>query len=213
MTRISRFNIAAVLYMSAIISLTIAGFWVYNLYQHTFDMNFQVTRDYQTIQAANQSLLAINNVALEVSIFLISKDVNAISKISPLIISANANIAALQQLIQDNPVEIQIFNHLQPLVEKKISFLQRIMTEYTSGNQAAALQLAASKDRIQLTERINQLILDIKKIEMEQMNQSSAAYDQYKIDANKFFILFRTINILLFIFLYLYIRQYLKRYN
>lgn len=111
----------------------------------------------------------------------------------------------------DNAEAQRIFDKLKILFDKKIQFLQELFSIYSSGNKSAALNLAGSKDRLELTNNIHQMIILIKQLESGQLEQETSTYLLYKSNADRFLIFAGIFNVLWFLFIYLYVRRYLIR--
>ena len=194
--------------LTAILSLTLSGIWVYNLYQQVYDVNMDVVTTYQTIRAANQSLVSLDEAAIDVRAFLISDDSNIIKKFPETIITAQLNIETLHQLISDNATELQVFNKLQPLVDAKIAYLEKIIFLYRSGNKTAATTLSADRNRVASSRDIYNLITEIKKLEVGQLDEAAPTYLLMKNEADRFFILFGIVNILWLLLAYICMKRY-----
>lgn len=194
-------------FLGAILLLILSGVWVYSLYQSAYEKNAEIIATYQTIRAANRVLLSIDQGTMDVSAFLISKNEDYIKKIPEIIISAKLNIETLQQLIQDNPAEVDIFNKLKPMFDSKVEFLQKIVAAYSSGNQSTIFQLANTKERFELVNDIHQILIFIKQYENGQLEQGTPIYLQEKYQADKFFIILGVLNILLFLIIFYFFQK------
>lgn len=206
-------NVVSTLFLIVILSITLSGIWVFNRYQSIYDMNLDLMTDYQTIRAADQAILSINEASVAVSAFLATNDEEEITKLPEDIISAQLNMQTMRQLINDNKTEQNIYNKLLPMIKKKIEFLQNIIQLYKSGNKQAAFQLASDKSRFPLSDEISRLIIDIRKIEIGQIQQLTPAYQLNKINADMSFIIIGLLNILLLLFTYLLMKQCINRTN
>jgi len=203
-------RLAIILCLAAVCLLTVSGILGYLRYAQAFESNAEVIKSYQTIRAANQALISLDEASLEVSTFLFSKNTTGIKNLPELIISAQLNMTTLHALIQDNPIEIKLYNEMRPLFNKKIAILNQTIAIYAAGNNDSALQFASDADRLQLTVSISQLLFEIKKIEIGQLDHSMALYKLKKIDADKFFIFLGSLNVLFLIFNFMFMRRFLE---
>jgi CHASE3 domain sensor protein len=169
--------------------LTIGGLYSYSEYQRSFQMSHHIIESYQTIRAANQTILSVNEASAEVSALLLTSNLDTIQNLPELIVSAQINLAALK-----------------PLFENKIAFLQSVVTEYSKGNQAGAIAIASDKNRLALTHQINQLIIDIKHIEIGQLETTTMKSQVKKIRADRDLILAYTVSLLLLLITYAIIK-------
>jgi CHASE3 domain sensor protein len=186
--------------------LTIGGLYSYSEYQRSFQMSHHIIESYQTIRAANQTILSVNEASAEVSALLLTSNLDTIQNLPELIVSAQINLAALNQLIQDEPSQLKFYAALKPLFENKIAFLQSVVTEYSKGNQAGAIAIASDKNRLALTHQINQLIIDIKHIEIGQLETTTMKSQVKKIRADRDLILAYTVSLLLLLITYAIIK-------
>ena len=67
----------------------------------------------------------------------------------------------------------------------------------------------SNPDRLALTNKISQLIIDIKHIEMAQLEKAKPIYQLNKTTANKSFILLGTLNLLLLLITFIVVRPLL----
>jgi CHASE3 domain sensor protein len=200
-------RITIILFLISILTTFVTGFWAYHKYQSALQVNADIIESYQTLRAANQSLLSINEASMNVSTYIITNDTNTIAKIPELILSAQINLAALNQLIQDTPEQLKISKELTPLFDEKITFLKKITAESAAGNKEMLVKTAEDPNRLVLTNHIIQLIIDIKKIEAAQLENSIRTLQLNKVNANNFYILSGSLDILLLLLSYFCMRR------
>ncbi len=192
----------ALMLISAVFLMT-SGMWVYALYQKAFKENNDVIASYQTIRSINRILLSVNEVALDISSFIITGDRKFINKFPHIVTSLQVDLSTLAQLIQDNPTEVEMTNQLSVMVGKKIGFIQSIMNSNTLNNKNL---LSSDPNRLKLTDSINQLIQNIKDIEMTQLEKITPEYQSSVNKANRDFILLGSLNVLFILISFLFIR-------
>ncbi len=185
-----------------IVAIAIFNFLTFYEYQSLFRVNNDIIESYQTIRAANQVIISINEAEIKVGGLLLGNDENGVKNLPEIIISAQVNMTTLNQLIQDNQMEIDFYKQLKPLFDEKVHFLQNILIKYSAGDQAGAIQAGSDKNRLQLTEKISQLIIEIKKIEVSQLENNRAKLDNDMMLANALFILVSLITLGLLMFCY-----------
>ena len=93
-------------------------------------------------------------------------------------------------------------------MEKKIAFLEKVIALSKAGNHDAAVKLAAGKERILTSKAINQVFINIKKVERGELDQATPIYKLYEYDANRYFILVGLINIVVLLIIYIGMRRY-----
>jgi CHASE3 domain sensor protein len=184
------------------VAIAIFNFLTFYEYQSLFRVNNDIIESYQTIRAANQVIISINEAEIKVGGLLLGNDENGVKNLPEIIISAQVNMTTLNQLIQDNQMEIDFYKQLKPLFDEKVHFLQNILIKYSAGDQAGAIQAGSDKNRLQLTEKISQLIIEIKKIEVSQLENNRAKLDNDMMLANALFILVSLITLGLLMFCY-----------
>lgn len=199
------------LFFLGIVLLTIGGISYYLMLQSTVKANGDVEQTYQTIRAADQSQLAIDEAAMDVGRFLNTTDLGQMSNLPELIISAQINLKALDQWIQGDENEQRMMAELKPMFNKKIDFLNKVVTQFTSGDKAGAMQTAADPERIKLTQQINQKIIDIKHIEVLQLEDLKLNYQKNLQTSILIFISFGIICEFLFLISYIVLRHHLKK--
>jgi CHASE3 domain sensor protein len=184
----------------AIAFVTICNLIAFGEYQNLFKINGDVIESYLTIRAANQTLISVNEASQKVSSFLFAGDNEGINNLPQIIISAQVNLATLKQLTADNAEQTAIYNNLKSIIDQKISYLNNVYGTLSSGNRDAALQLASDKKRFQLTTQIGQSIIDIKKIEANQLEDNHNKFISNLKIANALFLIIGTFSIALLIF-------------
>ncbi len=173
---------------------------------------YDLIESYQTIRAANQTIISINEAALSISTFLQSKDDEILKKIPQFIISAEINFQTLKMLVSDNSIQTTIANELTPIFMNKIIFLNQIINEYTAGYVQQAIQIASDKIRLKKTYEIEQLLIKIKQEEIRQLNASEASLSSYKNSFLKMITLMGIITGFVFLFCFISLNSYLKKY-
>jgi CHASE3 domain sensor protein len=181
--------------------------WIYHLYQVALNSNANMIESYQTIRAANQSILSLQEAELGVNYFVLTGDKEAIKKLSENIISTELNIETLHKLTTDDATEIRLFNILKPLIDEQIQLLQKIVSVYQTRNQQAAIQLVRNKDSLLKNKKIYQLIIDFKQIEQGQLEQATPIYALNKYNADRVYILSGIFNVTMLLLIYLYMRR------
>jgi CHASE3 domain sensor protein len=193
----------------ALLFCCIVSYLQYNRLSKSYN---NLIQSYQTIRASNQSLISIDEAALSLSTFLQTKDTEILQKVPQFIIAATINFETLKQLVRDNNAQTEIVNKLTPLFENKISFLNQIMDRYSKGKVQEAFQIAGDKDRLRKTSEIAQLLIQIKQMEITQLNDSNESLKIYKHHA---YILISYIGILtgvLFLACFICLNKYFKKY-
>lgn len=213
MTSKTKKNFICTLFLFEIIFFIFSGVWVYCLYDKVFVASEDMVTSYQTIKAANQAVLSINEAGLDVNAFLVAHDPSELQNLTNAIVSARLNVVTLQQFISDNQTEMQLFAKLQPLLERKIAFLNKVVELSKSGDEAGAVKLAADKERVIVSKAINQVLIDIKKIESGQLDQATPVYKLDEFDANRYFILAGLINVVVMLLIYIGMRHFCSREN
>jgi len=206
MSNIRRY-IAITLMLASAALLTVSGIWVYTLYQKAFEDNSDVVESYQTIRAINRTMLSVNDASLNVSSFIITSDRKFINKLPNLIISIRVNLATLAQLIQDDSTEVEMTRKLNVMIDKKIEFLQSVIKLNNGYNKN---KLISNPNRLELTYSINQLMVEIKKIEIGQLERAMPVYQLSINKANRAFILLGSLNVLLILISFVFTRPLLS---
>jgi CHASE3 domain sensor protein len=184
-------------------TVLIAGnYATYLEYKNSINFNLKRLESYETLKLANQSLLSIDEAALQVSTLLLTHDSTIVKDLPRVIISAKLNYAALIQII-DTPAQIQMLIKLTPLFEKKIQFLQSIIAEYNRNNFQQALLIASDPIRINLTKNMIELLIGIKLIEMDELYQAQKNYEIALSKTNHSFFMVNVISVILLLFCFL----------
>jgi CHASE3 domain sensor protein len=183
-----------------IIVITVGNLITYSEYQNLFRVNNDILESGQTMRAANQAIISLHEAGMKVSAFIIADDLEGMKNLPETITSAQLNLDALKPLIQDTKGQIDAFDEAMPLVKEKLDYLGKIYLAYQANNKAEARRLASDKTRFDLTNKINQKILIIKKIEMSQLEDSRSKLHDNIIIANSLFMLMNIISIGLLIF-------------
>jgi CHASE3 domain sensor protein len=198
------------LFLTAIILLLISGISAYHKFNYVMRVDNDISQSYQTLRAANQSLLSIDEAALEVSTFLLTNNLDAIKNLPEIIVSAQVNYLTLMKLTQDNVNQAQIAKVLKPIFDEKIESLKNIISAYNADNKEAAVKISGDTNRLTKTSQIIQSIIDIKKIEIGQLERSLRQVNLDKEAANSFYIVVGSCNVSLFLFIFVCVRRYLN---
>jgi CHASE3 domain sensor protein len=185
-----------------IVAIAIFNFLTFYEYQSLFRVNHDIIESYQTIRAANQVMLSINEAGLKLGGMLYANNETGVKNLPEIIISAQLNLKTMDQLIQDNQIEKDFYSQLKPLFDEKIQFLQNVISKYSAGDKAGAIQIASDPNRIALSEKIGQLIIEIKKIETSQLEDNHMKLTCDMTLANALFILVSLITLGLLMFCY-----------
>jgi CHASE3 domain sensor protein len=185
-----------------IVAIAVFNFLTFYEYQSLFRVNNDIIESYQTIRAANQVIISINEAGLKVGGLLLGNDETGVKNLPEIIISAQLNMTTLNQLIQDNQMEIDFYKQLKPLFDQKVQFLQNVLAKYSAGDKAGAIQIGSDPNRLLLTEKIAQFIIEIKKIETNQLEDNRTKLDTDMMVANALFILVSLITLGLLMFCY-----------
>ena len=206
MTRSLNKYIAITLILATAVSLTISGMWSYTLYQKAFKHNNDVIETYQTIRAINRMLLSFDEAALDVGSLIITGDTKYTKKLPELIISIQVNLKTLTQLIQDDATETEIAKKLNSLINKKIEFLQETMKLHLVDKSKSSSLI---KNRLEFADTISELLIEIRNIEIGQLEQAIPEYQLSLIKANQSFILLIIFNVVLILLAYAFTRPLL----
>jgi CHASE3 domain sensor protein len=183
-----------------IIVITVGNLITYSEYQNLFRINGNILESEQTLRAANQAIISIHEAGLKVSAFLLADDGEGMKNLPETITSAQLNLDALKPLIQDTKGQRDAFDELTPLVDEKVTNLNKIFAAYRAGDKAQARRLANDKGRFDLIGKITQKLFIIKKIEVQQLDDSRSKLHDEIIIANSLFMLVNIIIIILLIF-------------
>ncbi len=194
-----------------IIVITVGNLITYSEYQNLFRVNSDIMDSGQTVRAANQTIISIFDGTIKISAFIMADDNNGMKSLPETITSAQLNFNALGPLIQDTKDQVEAYNAATPLVKEKLDYLTSVYTAYKNGNKAEAMRLANDKSRFDLSDKINQKIYIIKKIEMSQLSQSRTSLHNHIIIANSLFMLINIISIALLIFCLYKITHYERK--
>jgi CHASE3 domain sensor protein len=197
MTLKSRKRLSIGLLLISIIVLMLSGMWVYSLYQSAFSENIEVVKSFQTVRAANRTQLAIDEVDLNISSFLITHENSSIQKLAESIITIQLNIRTLAQLTQDDPTEIQILNKLQPLIDNKIKFLNELQSNYVANQNNTSVNLISDPNRLPLSAQIISNLAALRNIEISQLDEATPRYELNINTANRYFCVLGILNIFL----------------
>src|SRR5690348_4928928 len=96
MNKVLHRNLISYFFLSGIILLSVFGIILYMQYSQLSNTYNYTIDSYQTIRAANQSLISIDQAALGVSSFLLTKDTESLSQIPNFITAAEANFVTLK---------------------------------------------------------------------------------------------------------------------
>jgi CHASE3 domain sensor protein len=203
-------NTALFLFFIGIVLLTFGGLYYYFQLQCSLKFEGDVQQSYQTIRAADQAQIAIDEASMDVGRFLNTTDATNIGNLPELIISAKINIEALTQLTDDNADQQNSLKEMQPLFEKKLTFLNKIVSQYAAGDQAGAIATASDKDRTILTKQIVQKIIDVKHNEVQQLQDFTFKFHNELEKAKLIFLSVGIICVFLFLVSYIVLRRYLK---
>jgi CHASE3 domain sensor protein len=169
---------------------------------------------YQTIRAINQTVISIDEGALNISIFLQTKETNTLKNIPENITNAELNFEKLQQLLDDDPETAQenLLEKLTPLLQIKISFWKKVLSEYSTKNVENLFNIASDKNSLTLTQNIKDDLIGIKKIEIKQLNIKEYYYNVDKIGIKKILIFVGLLCAFFFICSFTLLYKYLKEY-
>ncbi len=206
MTKPIRKHCIIIVFLITIVSLLTSGIWTYSLYQQAIKANDIVITSYESIRAINRTLLAINDAALDVDALLLTKNKINIKKIREEIIAIQVNVETFSLLVHKQPIESQIFKATTPLIEQKIKFLQQVLKEYSSLDKKLDIHLMSDKSKFPLTDKINQLMLNIRIIKTDQLNTAMNQYQHFINIANQSFISLGLLNMIL-IFLSFFLKR------
>lgn len=205
-------KLISLFFLFSIISL-IAFFLVsYFQYYRLFSTHKSLIKSYQTIRAVNQTLISLDEAALNTSLFLQDRVKENLNIIPESIITAQLNFETLQQLVQDNPEEINILVKLTPLLQTKILFWKRITTEFTAGNYDTIYQIITDKNRVRLTKTIREYLIAIKQLEIKQLERNEIDLLDHKMDAKKIVIFMGLLCAFFFVCSFALLDKYLKTY-
>lgn len=210
MFKLLRRNIANTLILISAISLIISGVYIYILYQNAFRDTNDVIETYQTIRAINRTLLSVNEAALDMSSFIITGDEKFRKKFPEVIISIQVNLATLSQLVQDDPIEVEMNKKLSVMVNKKIEFIQSAIKLPSFTDKKALSSLISNPNRLELTYSINELINKIRHIEIDKLEKAKPNSQFSITKANRMFILLGSLNVLLILIVYIFTRPFLN---
>ena len=205
-------NLISIFLLMGVVTLAFCGIVSYLQYFRLSQSNNELIQSYQTIRAANQSLISIDEAALRVSSFLQTRDASALTQVPQLITTASVNFETLKQLVNDNVQQTELANELSPLFSKKIMFLAKISSEYSSGNIEQALQTASDENRLKQTNEIIQLVVEIKQIEIKQLDGTNANLKIYKMKAWQMIKFLGILSGFLFLCCFYLLNRYLEKY-
>jgi CHASE3 domain sensor protein len=203
-------NTILFLFFIGIVLLAVGGVYYYFQLQWALKYESEVQQSYQTIRAANQAQISIDEAAMDVGRLITTTDATSIGNLPELIISAKINLEALTQLTDDNADQQNSLKELQPLLDKKMEFFNKIVAQASAGDHSSAITIANDPERITLTKSIVQKILDVKHIEVLQLTKFT---DLFHSELRKAKLVFLTVGILcefLFLISYIVLRRYLK---
>jgi len=203
---ISLFFLLSILALIAFCSVS------YLQYQRLYCTHKNMIESYQTIRAVNQTLLSLDEGALNISLFLQDKDMSILNSIPDNIISAELNFETVVQLVQDNDEEKAAVAKLTPLLRDKIVFWKEIVTEFSTKNLEGIYQIASDKNRLKLTSDIKQLLMGIKQVEVDQLNDNEQILLATKKDMRKILIFMGLLCAFFFVCSFTLLNKYLKTY-
>ncbi|MES2218012.1 MAG: CHASE3 domain-containing protein [Pseudomonadota bacterium] len=198
------------LFFIGIVVLTIGGMFFYWQLQHALRFEKDIQTSYETINAANQAALSIDEAATDLTRFLNTTDADNIGNLPKLVISVKINFAALDQLTRDNTDELNIIKDIKPLVDKKIVFYNTIIAQYATGDKASAMQTSADKERLNINKQIIQKIIEVKHIEVLQLQEAKFNFQNGLQKAEFIFLSTGILCEFLFLISYIVLRRYLK---
>jgi CHASE3 domain sensor protein len=204
-------NCLLFLFFTGIVILMGGGIWFYLQLQHALVREVDIQESYQTIRVADQAQIAIDEAGMDVGRFISTTDITNLANLPQLVIAAKINLEALNQLIQDNPDEQKIFKELQALFDKKIEFFTKMIEQSTAGNPAGATLTASDKGRIELTKQIVQKIIEIRHIEVLQLEDAKQGFAVELQRAKLIFLSTGILCVFLFLVSYIVLRRYLKK--
>lgn len=193
-----------------ILSLIAFVLTAYFQYCRLFNAQNNLVISYQTIRAANQSLISIDEAALNVSTFAQSKDPDILVRILNIIIAAEVNFSTLSQLIQDNKNQRALLNVLTPLFENKINFLNAVLTTMKNNQVDQALQMASDRDRLRSTREIEKLIIQIKQYEISQLEETNERLKIFRYETTLLLTALGLLMGFLFFCFFMLLNQYFK---
>ena len=196
----------------SMIALIVCGVMSYVQYNRLSNTYLNLIESYQTIRAANQTIISLDGAALSVGSFIYKNDATSLTKLPELIIAAEVNFAALKQLVSDNKTQTDLANQATPLFDSKIIILTKITKEYKSGQTSQAMLIAEEGSKLHLTTQINTYIQAIKQEEVKQLNQHAKNLVKFKTQINSFIPMLGILSALFFICFLFLLDKYLKRY-
>ena len=129
----------------SMIALIVCGVMSYVQYNRLSNTYINLIESYQTIRAANQTIISLDEAALSVGSFIYKNDATSLVKLPELIISAEVNFSALKQLVFDNKTQTDFANEATPLFYSKMIILTKITKEYKSGQTNQAMLIGIVK--------------------------------------------------------------------
>lgn len=200
-------SLAQILFLASILSLTLCGAWTYSLYQKAFEANAHIINVLETIRSSNRLILSVNEAAIDVSQFVITRQIEALSRLPEIIVSIDVNNAVLLESIANDDTEIAIYNNLKPLLDSKIKFLREVAAKYESHDAESILKMSSGKERLPLSVDITSLVIAIKNIEKGRLEEAGPQFQLLKYRADSMFILLGTLNVFLLLASYVLIRK------
>lgn len=164
-------NLISFFLIFSLITFAICGSVSYLQYQRLSNTYYHLIESYQTIRAANQTIISFDEASMAVSRFLITKESGSLSKIPEYAIAAQINFDALKQLVSDNKTQSDIINTLEPLIKLKLAFLNNVANLYAGGQIDQIMTIIMDKKRLHVTFEITALVAAIKQEETNQLNQ------------------------------------------
>lgn len=205
-------NLMSFFLLFSILAFIISGAIGYIQYYCLSNTYSNLIASYQTVRAANQSIISIDEAALNISAFLDTKDPQTLAKIAGFIIAAKVGFENLKQLVINNEKQRQLIKEVTPLFEEKIAFLSKITEAYSTGNMNQLMLTASDKNRLHLTNSIDALIIAIKQEEIQQLAASNMSIMKYKAKMGYFIVIFGLLGGIFFVCYLLLMNQYLKKY-
>lgn len=205
-------RLVSLFFLMSIITLIAFFFSSYLQYYRLYHTHRALIESYQTIRAVNQTLISLDEAALNTSIFLQTKESDILSIIPESITTAQLNFETLQQLVKDDPAQHDTLEKLTPLLQTKIAFWKKLVTAYSLGNTTGALELASDKNRLRLTSEIKQYLVAIKQVEIQQLDHNEQLLIADKIGVKKILIFMGLLCAFFFICSFTLLNKYLKEY-
>lgn len=206
MTKILHQRIISINFLIAIVLLAISTIYYSIEHSHRKKENENIMLSYQTMRAANQTLLSLGQALLRLNTYTHTHDPAIIKKIPEYLEAAKVNFQTLSSLIADNSYETSLYHKTQPLFDEKIKLLSQVYQEDVRGNLQSPILLDSALDNI------NENLHLIKSEELKQLTNSSIKIYTNTSSVKKMMYIFGILCSAFFLLSFIHLNYYFKRF-